>query len=261
MTSGLDKIYPTESEQNKFVLAVILTLAQTTENLNEEIPRKSRNKWYTLLDVYPNKKKYISLQTFASYSKKKRNTEVFYSENEVQVTYKDKTTNKKVTEISNMYVWVEQTAEKSKYLAPWFYPELAYQCNKLGLDFIAEEVDGYDAIINGIFVELKIGQSKSNSQLATGNNHSKVKVDDIISIQFVMDGNNFTDLWVGHLDMGKCISEDTKWSDTVTTSGKNNNGFSSLTAGNDDIDQVVCYYGDIRKADKLLNIVYKPINA
>jgi len=258
---ALDKIFPTKEEQQKFVLAVMLTLAQTTENLNEEIPRKSRGKWKTLIDVYPNKKKYIPLQTFASYSKKKRNTEVFYSEDEVQVTYKDKTTKKKVTEMSNMYVWVEQTAEKSKYLAPWFYPELTYQCQKLGLDFVAEEVDGYDAIINGILVELKIGQSKSKSQIATGNNHSKVKVDDIISIQFVMDGNKFTDLWVGHLDMGKCVSEDTKWSDTVTTSGKNNNGFSGLTAGNDDIDQLVCYYGDVRKGSKLLNIIYEPINA
>lgn len=257
----LNKIFPTKEEQEKFVLAVKRTLLQTTENLNEEIPRKSRGKWKTLKDVYPDKKKYIPLQTFQSYTKKKRHEEVFYSENDVEVTYKCNITDKKVTEKSNMYIWVEQTAEKSKYLAPWFYPELAYQCEQLGINFVAEEVDGYDAIINGILVELKIGQGKSTSQIATGNNHSKVKVDDIISIQFIMDGNDFVSLWVGHIDMGGCVSESTKWSDTVTKSGKNNNGFAGLTVGNEDESMITCYYGDTRQAQKLVNIVYESINA
>lgn len=259
-----DKIFATETEQQKFVLAVKRTLLQTTENLNEEIPRKSRGKWKTIDDVYPDKKKFISLQTFQSYTKKKRKEEVFYCEDEkdeVLVVYKCKITGEIKTEKSNMYIWVEQTAEKSKYLAPWFYPELSYQCQQLGLDFIVEEVNGYDAIINGVKVELKIGQSSSKSQLSTGNNHSKVKVDDIISIQFIMDGNDFVSMWVAHIDMSKAVSEDTKWSDSVSKNGKNNNGFSSLTVGNDDYGIITCYYGKVRKAKSLVNIVHESINA
>lgn len=248
--TNINKIFFTQEQINLFNRAVKLTMKTMTGFLDEEIHRKSFGKWKTLDDVYPDKRKYISLQRFGAMSKTERRTKVFYSKIEKEVKYTCSITKEKKVESSNMYIMVSATAEKSKYLAPWFYPVLEHHCKQLGLDFVIEESDGYDAIINGVQVELKIGQGENTSQIATGNNHSKVKVDDIISIQFQMNGNEFTSLWVGHIDMSKATNPETKWSDTVTTSGKNNVGFSGLTVAAVDMDIITCYYGEVRNHAK-----------
>ena len=251
--------FKNEEEEKLFVGAVKKALRHCTERFNDAIPKDSFGLQKTLDDKYPDQKTYITFHQYSKLSKPKRAECFFDDENEEIVSYKLRKTGEVITESTNIYKWSPQTAEKSKEVATKFYIALEIFCKEVGIDFQRAEGKGFDFIINRIRGEGKIGQSKDLSSIATGNNHSKVKVDCIISAQFKMSGNDFTDLWVGVVDMSKATSENTKWSDDVSKTGKNNNGFSKLTISVDDASIVKCLFGDIKPAQKYIQVVHESL--
>ena len=68
----------------------------------------------------------------------------------------------------------------------------------------------------------------STSSFATGNNHSKTKVDKIFCIKFTQKENDFPSVFACIVDLSLKQNEATGWTDSVTKTGKNNNGFSTL---------------------------------
>ena len=259
MVEGFINPFKNEEEEKLFVVAVKKALAHCTERFNDAIPKDSFGLQKTLDDKYPDQKKYITFHQYSQFSKPKRAECFFDEDNEEVVTYKLRKTGEVITESTNIYKWVPQTAEKSKEVATKFYIALKIFCVQLGIDFQRVEANGYDFIINGIPCEGKLGKNQNLSSIATGNNHSKVKVDCIISFQFKMSGNDFTDLWIGVVDMSKATSENTKWSDDVSKTGKNNNGFSTLTISVEDANIVKCLCGKIKPAQKYIQIVHESL--
>lgn len=259
LVEGFINPFKSTEEEKLFIKAVKMAFDHCTKRFDDSIPKDSFGEQKTLDDKYPDKKKYISFHKYKTMKKADRLSKVFFSEEEETVTYKTKKTKQTITEKSNMYIMVSQTAEKSKEVATKFYIALAIFCKQLGIDYNRTEENGFDAIINRVRVELKIGQSSCASSIATGNNHSKIKVDCIVSIQFKMQGNQFTSLWVGLIDMGKKTSEDTKWSDDVSKSGKNNNGFSTLTVATEDDNIVKCLYGTKKSAQKYIHAIHESL--
>lgn len=259
LVEGFINPFKNEEEEKLFVVAVKKALQHCTDRFNDAIPKDSFGLQKTLDDKYPDQKKYITFYQYSQLSKPKRSKCLFDVDNEEVVTYKVRKTGEVITESTNIYKWVSQTAEKSKEVATKFYIALEIFCKELGIDFQRIEKKGFDFIINGIRCEGKLGQSQDLSSIATGNNHSKVKVDCIISVQFKMSGNDFTDIWVGVVDMSKATSEDTKWSDDVSKTGKNNNGFSKLTISVEDANIVKCLCGEIKPAQKYIQVIHESL--
>ena len=73
----------------------------------------------------------------------------------------------------------DNTVDKTKLLANIFNPALEDAAKQLGVDYITEETVGYDAILLEEEIENKLTLGSSTSSFATGNNHSKTKVDKI----------------------------------------------------------------------------------
>jgi len=259
LVEGFINPFKNKEEEKLFVVAVEKSLAHCTERFNDAIPKDSFGLQKTLDDKHPDQKTYMTFYQYSKLSKPKRAKCFFDEDNEEVVTYKVRKTGEVITESTNIYKWTPQTAEKTKEVATKFYIALAIFCKELGIDFHRAEGKGFDFIINGIRCEGKIGQSKDLSSIATGNNHSKVKVDCVISVQFKMSGNDFTDLWVGVVDMSKASSKDTKWSDDVSKTGKNNNGFSKLTISIEDANIVKCLCGEITPATKYIQVVHESL--
>jgi hypothetical protein len=138
------------------------------------------------------------------------------------------------------------TVDKTKFLAPIFNPSLASQAKEMGLDYIKEEAVGYDAkCLNGE-VENKLSLGKDPAQFATGNNHSKSKVDKIFCVKLEQVGNIFPSGFACIVDLSKAQHPDTGFTDTVTKSGKNNHGFASLKVHVSDVDCITVIHGEIR---------------
>ena len=260
LTEGFINPFKNEEEEQLFVEAVKKALQHCTNRFNDSIPKDSFGLHNTLDDKHPDQKKYITFYQYSKLSKPKRLSKCFFDEdNEEVVTYKVRKTGELITESTNIYKWVPQTAEKTKEVAQKFYIALEIFCKQDGIDYKRIEKNGSDFEINGISCEGKGGQGEDFALFATGNNHSKVKVDCIISVQFKMEGNDFTDVWIGVIDLSKATSKDTGWSDDVSKTGKNNNGFSGLTISVKDANIVKCLMGNIKPAEKYMHIIHESL--
>jgi hypothetical protein len=138
------------------------------------------------------------------------------------------------------------TVDKTKFLAHIFNPSLASQAKDMGLDYIKEEAVGYDAKCLNDEIENKLSLGKDPAQFATGNNHSKSKVDKIFCVKLEQVGNIFPSGFACIVDLSKAQHPDTGFNDTVTKTGKNNNGFASLKVHVSDADCITVIHGEIR---------------
>ena len=138
------------------------------------------------------------------------------------------------------------TVDKTKFLAPIFNPSLASQAKEMGLDYVKEEAVGYDAkCLNGE-IENKLSLGKDPAQFATGNNHSKTKVDKIFCVKLEQVGNLFPSGFACIVDLSLAKHPQSGWTDTVTKTGKNNHGFSSLKIHVSDVDCITVIHGKVR---------------
>ena len=141
------------------------------------------------------------------------------------------------------------TVQKTKLLAnfaPFAFEDAA---EIVGIPYKFVDGNGYDVEMddNGVItIEEKMTLGDDNGKFATGNNHSKVKN----SLHFVLklkhDGNIFTEVFAALVDVPNLKHKDSGWDDKVTSSGKNNNGFSGLKVHISDIDCVTSIYGTAR---------------
>ena len=153
----------------------------------------------------------------------------------------------------------DNTVDKTKFLANIFNPALEDAAKELGVDYITEETIGYDAILLDEEIENKMSLGSSTSSFATGNNHSKTKVDKIFCIKFTQNENAFPSVFACIVDLSLKINEATGWTDSVTKTGKNNNGFSTLRIHNEDRMCVTPIFGNVRRTQKFIHTVYEDI--
>ena len=160
------------------------------------------------------------------------------------------------------------TVSKTKFLAmaaPLAFKDAA-EWHGIDYEFVNET--GYDTVINyaddGVEVTVKIEDKmslmESTDSFATGNNHSKVKdyVHFVMKLQHV--GNIFTSCFAALIDV-PALSEGSGWDDSVSKTGNNNNGFSSLKILKEDADKIEVIYGKIRSARKYIHTEYEILDA
>ena len=153
----------------------------------------------------------------------------------------------------------ETTVDKTKLLANVFNPALQDVAENCGIDYVTEETTGYDAILLQEEIENKLTLGKTTSSFATGNNHSKSKVDKVFVVKASQVGNIFPSVFAAVIDLSLATNPETGWDDKVTKTGKNNNGFSTLRVHNDDLHCITVIYGKVRKADKFIHTVYETL--
>jgi hypothetical protein len=161
-----------------------------------------------------------------------------------------------------------ETVNKTKFLA--LIAPHCFKCaaDRLGIDYKFVDANGYDTEVkvteNGLEVvckvEDKMSLMESTDSFATGNNHSKVKdyIHFVMKLQNV--GNIFTSCFAALIDV-PALSEGSGWDDTVTKTGNNNNGFSSLKILKEDADKIEVIYGKIRSARKYIHTEYEILDA
>ena len=164
--------------------------------------------------------------------------------------------------------WFEQTVDRTKYVAPIFNIQLGRVAKELGVDYIEEEGIGYDCICEGNKVENKLSLgTKSPHAFATGNNHSKTKVDLVFCTKLVYnDDNGFNQIHASVVDLSqRTLPLITRWrddqkKDKKTGKVKNNNGFSTLEIAKQDAHIVTPVFGGTRPAVKFTYPTYVPFN-
>ena len=156
--------------------------------------------------------------------------------------------------------FADNTCDKTKFAAPIFNPALQSVANSLNVEYITEEVVGYDAKLLGCELENKLSLTKSTSSFATGNNHSKAKTDKHFVVKVTQEGNNFPEVFAAIVDLSIATHPETGWTDSVTKTGKNNNGFSQLRIHKSDALCVERIYGRIRPARKFMHTEYESVN-
>lgn len=153
----------------------------------------------------------------------------------------------------------ETTVDKTKLLANVFNPALEDAAKQCGVDYISEETIGYDAKCIGEEIENKLSLTKSTSSFATGNNHSKTKVDKVFCVKVTQIGNIFPSVFACIVDLSLATNPLTGWDDKVTETGNNNNGFSTLRVHNDDLHCITVIYGKVRKTTKYIHTEYETL--
>ena len=153
----------------------------------------------------------------------------------------------------------DNTVDKTKLLANIFNPALEDAAKNLGVDYITEETVGYDAILLDEEIENKLTLGNSTASFATGNNHSKTKVDKIFCVKATQVGNIFPSVFACIVDLSTATHPETGWDDKVTETGKNNNGFSTLRVHNDDLHCITVIYGKVRKTRKFIHTDYETL--
>jgi len=153
----------------------------------------------------------------------------------------------------------ENTVDKTKLLANIFNPALEDAAKNLGVDYITEETTGYDAILLQEQLENKLTLGQDTSSFATGNNHSKTKVDKVFVCKVQQVGNIFPRCFAAIVDLSLATNEATGWTDSVTKTGKNNNGFSKLQIHKDDAACITVIYGKIRSTTKFIHTEYETL--
>ena len=160
------------------------------------------------------------------------------------------------------------TVDKTKFLSHVQPIAFKRAAESLGIDYKFVNADGFDTEINitedgaeiGFKIEDKMSLMESTDSFATGNNHSKVKdyIHFVMKLQNV--GNIFTSCFAALIDV-PALSEGSGWDDTVTKTGNNNNGFSSLKILKQDADKIEVIYGKIRSARKYIHTEYEILDA
>ena len=160
------------------------------------------------------------------------------------------------------------TVDKTKFLSHVQPIAFKRAAESLGIDYKFVNADGFDTEINitedgaeiGFKIEDKMSLMESTDSFATGNNHSKVKdyIHFVMKLQNV--GNIFTSCFAALIDVPN-LSDGSGWDDTVTTRGKNNNGFSSLKILTQDCAKIEVIYGSIRNAKKYIHSEYETLDA
>ena len=160
------------------------------------------------------------------------------------------------------------TVDKTKFLSHVQPIAFKRAAESLGIDYKFVNADGFDTEINitedGVEIKKKIEDKmslmESTDSFATGNNHSKVKdyIHFVMKLQNV--GNIFTSCFAALIDV-PALSEGSGWDDTVTKTGNNNNGFSSLKILKEDADKIEVIYGKIRNARKYIHTEYEILDA
>jgi len=171
-------------------------------------------------------------------------------------------------EFEHLGEWFQQTVDRTKYVAPIFNVQLGRVAKELGVDYIEEEGIGYDCIVEKQKVENKLSLgTKSPHAFATGNNHSKTKVDLVFCTKLVYNDNNgFDQIHASVVDLSqRTLPLITRWrddqkKDKKTGEVKNNNGFSTLEISKHDAHIVTCVFGSTRPATKFLYPTYVPFN-
>jgi len=153
----------------------------------------------------------------------------------------------------------DNTVDKTKLLANIFNPALEDAAKQLGVDYITEETTGYDAILLQEELENKLTLGQDTSSFATGNNHSKTKVDKVFVVKTQQVGNLFPVCFAAIVDLSLVNHPDSGWTDNVTKTGKNNNGFSKLQIHKDDAAAITVIYGKIRKTTKYIHTEYETL--
>ena len=153
----------------------------------------------------------------------------------------------------------DNTVDKTKFLANIFNPALEDSAVDLGVDYISEETVGYDALLLEQEIENKMSLGSSTSSFATGNNHSKTKVDKIFCVKLTQKENGFPEVFACLVDLSLAMNPATGWTDSVTKTGKNNNGFSTLRVHNEDLICITPIYGSVRRTQKFIHTVYETI--
>lgn len=160
------------------------------------------------------------------------------------------------------------TVSKTKFLAmvaPLAFKEAA---KYHGIDYEFVNETGYDTVINynddGVDITVKIEDKmslmESTDSFATGNNHSKVKDHTHFVMKLQHVGNIFTSCFAALIDV-PALSEGSGWDDSVSKTGNNNNGFSTLKILKEDADKIEVIYGKIRSARKYLHTEYAILDA
>ena len=127
----------------------------------------------------------------------------------------------------------DNTVDKTKLLANIFNPALEDAAKQLGVDYITEETVGYDAILLEEEIENKLTLGSSTSSFATGNNHSKTKVDKIFVCKLVQTGNEFPEIFAAIVD---------------------------LSLAQEDAICITPIYGKIRKTTKFIHTEYETLS-
>ena len=153
----------------------------------------------------------------------------------------------------------DNTVDKTKLLANIFNPALEDSAKKLGVEYISEETTGYDAILLEEELENKLTLGQDTSSFATGNNHSKTKVDKVFIVKVTQVGNLFPSVFAAVVDLSLATNPASGWTDSVTKTGKNNNGFSKLQIHKDDAAAITVIYGKIRKTTKYIHTEYETL--
>lgn len=160
------------------------------------------------------------------------------------------------------------TVDKTKFLAHVQPVAFKNAAARLGIDYKFVNANGYDTEINihedgaeiCFRIEDKMSLMESSDSFATGNNHSKVKDYTHFVMKLQNVGNIFTSCFAALIDVPN-LSDGSGWNDTVTKSGKNNNGFSSLKILKEDADKIEVIYGNIRSAKKFIHSEYETLDA
>ncbi|NBV27588.1 hypothetical protein EBS02_01000 [bacterium] len=157
----------------------------------------------------------------------------------------------------NIDEMTNDTAEKSKLIAPVFAKSLEVVASRETPEYVREETNGYDNVIFFQKIEDKLTLTSTPSSFATGNNHSKVKVPLVFCVKVQNVGNYFPAISAFLVDCSKFKNPDSGFSDGVTKTGKNNNGFSQLSVHKDDAAAVHVIYGNVVAKQKWLHTVYE----
>lgn len=157
----------------------------------------------------------------------------------------------------NIDEMTNDTAEKSKLIAPVLAKSLEVIASRETPEYVREETNGYDNLIYSLEVENKFTLTSTPSSFATGNNHSKTKVPLVLCVKVQNVGNYFPAISAFIVDCSKFKNPDSGFTDGVTKTGKNNNGFSQLLVHKDDIDAVHVIYGNVTAKQKWLHTVYE----
>ena len=137
------------------------------------------------------------------------------------------------------------TAEKSKLIAPVIAKSLEFIASRETPEYVREETNGYDNLIHSLEVENKFTLTSCASSFATANNHSKTKVPLVLCVKVKNVFNHFPSISAFLVDCSKFKNPGSGFTDGVTKTGKNNNGFSKLLVHRDDVDAVNVIYGSV----------------
>ena len=149
------------------------------------------------------------------------------------------------------------TAEKSKLIAPVLAKSLEVVASRETSEYVRKETVGYDNLVYSREIENKFTLTSSPASFATGNNHSKTKVPLVLCVKVKNVGNHFPAISAFLVDCSKFKNPQSGFTDGVTKTGKNNNGFSQLQVHIDDIDAVHVIYGSVTKKVVWLHTEYE----